>query len=449
MAVYDKHGNRIDSGVAVDQTLTKAGEAADAKVVGDVFISLGVSPIEPSNTDIPRVYVDGILPTTKEQGKMTLTFKYVSNSAEFNGWVQLKVQGDSSASYPKKNFNVSMFEDEACTIKLKKNFRKWGNSNKYTWKANWIDITQARNVVNGKLWGEICASRSDIESYPTALLESPNYGTVDGFNMILFVNGEYWGRYTWNMKKDSQMFNMDEEVETNACLIADDNSLPCLFRAIPTVTEDVDWTDEIHGTAPASIVTSFQNFVSFVQNSTNAQFKSNIGNYCYVTSLIDRWIYAWVIGFKGGFAKSQRFDTYDGTKWIAGTYDMDTTWMLMWNGSGFYSSMVYPTDYYTDTPNNATNLLWDKVVANFSTEIKARYAELRQGALSNANIISLFETFWKTQTPDLIAEDYASSTGDGEFTNIPSKTTNTKQKLRQIIHDRLAYCDANIASIGS
>lgn len=449
MALYDINGKELSADFEVDPTLSKAGEAADAKVVGDTFNALGVSPIEPSNIDVPRVYVDGTLPTSKDQGKLTLSIKYVSNSDTFDGWVQLKVQGDSSASYPKKNFNVNLFEDEACTAKLKVNLRGWGKSNKYTWKANWIDITQARNVVNGRLWGEICASRSDIANYPIELIESPNYGTVDGFNMILFVNGEYWGRYTWNLKKDTQMFNMDDAIETNACLIADANSLQCLFRATPTVTEDVDWTDELHGTAPAGIVTSFQNFVSFVQNSTDAQFKANIEDYCYLTSLIDRWIYAWVIEFKGGFAKSQRFDTYDGTKWIAGTYDMDTTWMLQWNGDGFYSSMIYPTDYYTDTPSNTTNLLWDRVVALFSSEIKTRYAELRQGALSNANIISLFETFWQTQTPDLIAEDYASTTGEGNFTNIPSKATNTKQKLRQIIYERLAYCDANISAIGS
>lgn len=407
------------------------------------------SLIEPQGFDIPRVYVDGTLPTAKTDGELLLAFKYVSNTATFDGYCTLKVQGDSSASYPKKNFNVKLFKDAGKTVKLKKEFRNWGKSNKYTWKANWIDITQARNVVNGKLWGDICAERSDIEDYPTAFLETPNYGTVDGFNMILFVNGEYWGRYTWNIKKDEQMYNMDDTVETNACLIADSNGLKCLFRETPTVVEDSDWTDETHGTAPSVIVASFQAFALFVMNSTDAEFVENIENYCYLSSLIDRWIYAWVIEYKGGFAKSQRFDTYDGAKWIAGVYDMDTTWMLKWDGSGFYSSMVYPSDYYTDTPNNATNLLWDRIVALFSEDIKSRYEELRSGALSNANIMSLFETFWQSQTLELIAEDYAETTGEGDFTNIPSKTTNTKQYLREIIYDRLAYCDANISTIGS
>lgn len=451
MAAYDINGNVVS--VDIDESMTTTGKAPDAKIVGTLFEELDVSIVEPKSTDIPRVYVDGVLPATKDDGKKVMRIKYVSNSTTFDAYCTLKVQGNYSATdaCPKKNYNVQLYKDEACTDKKKINFKGWGKSYKYCWKANWVDITQARNIVSARLWGEICATRHGIEEYPEGLLNSPNYGSVDGFFMILYVNGKYWGRYTWNLKKDTQMFGMDDTLETNAALIGEDGNA-CNFRSIPTVTAGVDWEDNVHDTPPESIVSSFQSFVSFVINSTDEEFVNHLEDYCYVSSLIDYWIFVVFIAMQGGFLKSQRFDTYDGTKWIAGVYDMDAAWCMHWDGKTLYDHFNYPYDFYNYNEGGHiytfdTNLLHDRLFSLFKQQIKARYYELRNNVLTLSNVTSLFETFLQMQTAELIAEDYASTTDDGAFTNIPSKTTNTKQRLRQIIRERFTYCDNFMANL--
>ena len=70
---------------------------------------------------MPKVFFYGTaLPTTKDN--VNLTMDYVSNTAKFSSFVKLKCQGNSSMSYAKKNFTVTMYSDEARATKLKKRF---------------------------------------------------------------------------------------------------------------------------------------------------------------------------------------------------------------------------------------------------------------------------------------------------------------------------------------
>ena len=65
------------------------------------------------------------------------------------GYAQLKPQGTSSLAYPKKNFSLSLYEDAEKSVSAEALFVKdWKAQSKYCMKANWIDPTQACNVVS-------------------------------------------------------------------------------------------------------------------------------------------------------------------------------------------------------------------------------------------------------------------------------------------------------------
>ena len=61
--------------------------------------------VEPLNDDLPNVYITGTLPTAKAQGDLPITIHYISKTLDFKNYGTLKVQGASSAGYPKKNLN--------------------------------------------------------------------------------------------------------------------------------------------------------------------------------------------------------------------------------------------------------------------------------------------------------------------------------------------------------
>lgn len=406
--------------------------------------------IEPQLMDMPRIYFsEGTLPTSKTATVMK--FDYYSKTTEYHGYVDIKCQGTSSMSYPKKNFTIKSYKDKDKTKKLKIDFKGWGEQTKFCLKANWIDITHARNVVSARLWGDVVKTRSDYATaLPELLRTSPNQGAIDGFPVLVYANGVYQGRYTLNIPKDGWMSNMDDALDTH-CILCGENYVSGCFRALPQIN-GTDWTDELHDVVPATIKTSWTNAIKFVMNSTDAEFKANLGNYFDVNSLIDYLLYGIVSTGLDAFGKNQIYFTYDGIKWIASMYDMDSTWGLWWNGSKFVATDYAREDFQDlkDEGNGVTkqgNLLYLRLQQLFIPQLKTRYAELRKDVLSVSHIIQKFEEFNDVCPKDIVQEDYASTTGEGKFTGIPSKTTNNIQQLRSYINARLTYVDGYINAL--
>ncbi len=440
MELYDYLGNELGLDIHTDKTLTQSDAPADAKTVGDLFDDLDVSATEPRHEDIPQLYITGTLPTSKDDGKLKVQVEYISKTARFKEYATLKVQGNTSAGFPKKNFTITFFSDANCTVKSKHNFKGWGNQNKYVIKANWIDITHARNIVSARLWTDVVKTRSNYNSLPQELKESPNLGTIDGFSIKVYANGIYQGRYTLNMPKDKWMYNMDDSVETNMVLYSEDYGSGCYKTA--AVVDGTDWTDEIHeDDPPQSVINKLNAFITFLNNSTDSEFVANLGNYADVLSIIDYYLFGYVDCGHDSFGKNQILMSYDNSVFIAGAYDLDCTWGLHWNGASLYS---YDHDFTEYSGYVNGNVLYIRLRNLFPIQIKARYQELRNGPLSAANIIHRFEEFMDNLSNDLIAEDYAETTANGAFVNIPSKDLTSLQQIRNFVAARLNYVDSQI-----
>lgn len=429
--------------VELDTTLTQSGKAADAKAVGDKIAEItGISLVEPAYEDIPKIFFGGALQQTKDEA--VVPFRYISKTDDFSGYAEIKAQGNSSMSYPKKNQTVKMFADEACDSKMKKDFKGWGKQNKHVYKANWIDLTHARNIVSARLWADVVKSRANYAELPELLRTSPNQGAVDGFPVKVYADGVYQGRYTLNIPKDKWAFNMDDELDTH-CVLCGENYVSGCFRAAANINGS-DWSDEIHDVVPASIKTRWNEVISFVMNSTDEDFKANLGNYFDIPSLLDYHLFGIMSCGLDAYGKNQIYMTYDGQTWIASMYDMDSTWGLWWTGQSFVAT-DYDRSEYQDMKDGAGNLLYIRLEKLFYEELKARWAELRSGALSIENIINRFERFTDIAPAELVKEDYASTTADGKFTGIPSKTANTIQQIRGYAVARHAWCDTYVSAL--
>lgn len=350
-------------------------------------------------------------------------------------------------SHPKKNQTVKLYSDAACTEKMKVDFKGWGKQNKFCFKANWIDITHARNIVSARLWGDIVKSRSNYNEIPELLRTSPNQGAIDGFPVKVYANGVYQGRYTINIPKDAWMSNMDDDLD-NHCILCGESNVDdrSLFRAQATIDES-DWTDEVHDTVPESIKTRWNEAINFVVNSSNDEFVAGINDYFDLQSLIDYYLFGVASCGFDAYGKNQLFMTYDGQKWFVTMYDMDSTWGLWWDGSRFLS-VDYSRNEFEDFKNGASgNLLYIRLATLFSDKIKLRWNELKYEALSAENILNRFEEFINIAPPYLVEEDYAATTADGKFTGIPSNTTNNIQQVRKYVVDRLSWCDSFINNL--
>lgn len=394
----------------------------------------GIATVEPAHDDVPLLFYGGALPQTKDETEMSIA--YASKTLKRDGSAETKAQGNSSMSWPKKNQTTKF----AQAI----NFKGWGLQKKYCIKANWIDLTHSRNIVSAQLWGDVVKSRVNYLDLPELFRTSPNHGAVDGFPALVYADGVYQGRYTINIPKDAWMANMDKTMD-NHCMLCGENYVSGCFRATAKIDES-DWTDEIHDTVPAAIKTRWNEIISFVMNASDSEFKANLGNYFYIDSLIDYYIFGVVSCGLDAFGKNQLYQTYDGQKWIATMYDMDSTWGLWWNGGSFVAT-TYARTEFQDFKDGQGNLLYIRLEELFYEQIQERWAELKDGALSYSNIMERFERFIGIVPPHIVKEDYASTTGGGKFTGIPSQSSNHIQQIRAYAAARLPYANEWFASL--
>ena len=396
---------------------------------------------EPEDGDKPRVYITGVKPTTKDNVLAELV--YISKGQIIKAYIKIKCQGTSSMAYDKKNFTVTLYQDEARTIPLYLEFKDWGiKVNKFVLKANFIDHLHLFNILNANLWSQIVASRPDYDTLPAEMRNSPRHGAVDGFPIKLYYNGSYQGLYTWNIGKDAWQWGMDEDNPNHILLCAETNTdgtfraTPCNFRALWSGVDETDWSVEV-GKNSDVLKNSLNNLIQFVMDNDGATFRAGIGQYLDIQAAIDYYIFQYEICGLDGLAKNMLLATYDGKLWRCGAYDMDSTWGLWWNGTKFVdATWRCPEDY-----QEQFSLLWERIEANYLSELKARQAVLRRTVLSYPNIVTTAERFTDTIGSELYAEDLKIYPG------IPSGYTNTIQRFRNFVRDRQVYVDAEFAAM--
>lgn len=390
--------------------------------------------IEPANDDIPMVFITGKIPTSKKyvQGKI----EYKSKTNSFYAYTYIKLQGNSSLLHPKKNFTVNLYTNEERNIKLNKEFKNWGAHNNFVLKADYIDILHARNVVSAKLWSNVVESRSDYDTLPEELRNSPNNGAIDGFPVKVFINGAYNGLYNWTIPKCDWMFGMNSKNPNHFVLCAETNDNgdiayqynPCNFNSPWNGVDGDNWSIEV-GTSSETLTNSVNAVIEAVNTSNFSTLEGSLD----IQSAIDYFIFQDIILGTDGLAKNMLLITYDCSKWYLSPYDLDSTFDLDWHGQilNCYDSYMGDVPPYNDSYSQLLALLQNE----YPSEMIFRYTELRNSVLSKNSIISAFEEYVGIFGEDLYIQDTIL------YPDIPSVTTNTLRRIRDFVTNRLSFLD--------
>lgn len=76
------------------------------------------------HNDIPRIFFNSTLQTTKDD--KIVKFNYYSKTKHFEGYAKIKMQGNFSTTFPKKNQTIKLYMDKDCTAPLNIEFKNWG-----------------------------------------------------------------------------------------------------------------------------------------------------------------------------------------------------------------------------------------------------------------------------------------------------------------------------------
>ena len=363
--------------------------------------------------------------------KNAVDFEYVYG--DLSGSCTLKWQGSSSIKWPKKNYTIKF--DNAFEA-----YDGWGSQKKYCLKANYIDFSHARNLVNAKLWGQVVKSRKTANARLNALV---NAGAVDGFPICMFINDEYQGIYTFNIPKDGWMFGMGSGTnESIVCAGGADNTSVVSFKKADVVLDtdfDLEYVTDENNTA--WVKTSLDRMIAACINSNGSDLDTTIAQYLDWDSAIDYIIFTVLQNGFDGLFKNYLLATYDGMKWFFSAYDMDSTYGMHWDGTFFYRVNEAYGNRASIGEFCRLNRAFELVKLYKKDKLKARYAELRADILSEDNVATVFTNFIGRIPKALYDKECTIWQG------LPSTSSNNLQQIMDFYRRKCAVIDAEMNAL--
>lgn len=370
-------------------------------------------------------------------------FSYTDGKRKVKGYLQFAMQGDSSRSYPKKNLKLRFFSDENYKNSLNwKPKADWDKNNKYNLKANYIDATQARNLVNSKMFAKATAITPFEHASQKALLKTQNLGQMEGFPVELYFNGSYYGLMTFNTKKDDKPYGLDSN---NPATDGIQCEQPSANLSDPSQKIDGNYYSTIvQDKASDTLQTNFTKFLTFISNSSDQDFKDHLHEYIDVKSVMNCILWGVLSHMYDYSEKSMIFLTWNnGTDFYMTLYDMDSTWNLYWNGSQLVTDSHVDFNQPTKMDWGWGNKLYSRIITNFKAELKDQYEYLRKNVWSNAQIISAFKKYINAIPEEAYEREQE------RWSDIPSKDITDFAQIQQSIIERGNAMDNYMQNLGS
>ena len=368
--------------------------------------------------DLPQFIIEA--PSTNISADWaTAPFEWNDGQRVLKGYVEFAIQGNSSKTYPKKNLKLKFFEDAQCTQKMKwKPKASWTKTNKFNAKANWIDATQSRNLANAKIFQRATAvTPFENQEIADRLLDTQSLGQIEGFPIEITFNDGYYGLFTFNTKKAATTFNMSDNNPDHEIVTNENSELS--FHVGQTFDPE-NYGTEIHDEASDALKSNLSALEDFINNSSDEDFKSKIGNYIDVSSVINTYLFGLLSEEWDFQSKSQLLLTWNAGKYFYMIpYDLDSTWGLYWDGSHINTEeerqafALKEDATYVSMVNK--NLLMKRIFDTMKTRIKTQYSKLRSSVWRNDQIIDTFKQFINSIPQNAIELEQA------KWADIPSK----------------------------
>lgn len=449
---FDKYYSKIDNSKNIDSNFSETENTIQnfefVNKLSDSTHWIRYALVVYNNADLQVEDVQGsyIQPETKElesklprllihsktsisdQWSDTVPVTFIDGDRTVNAYLQYAMQGDSSRSYPKKNLKVKFFSDGAGKNKLKwKPKSSWTKNSKFNIKANYIDATQSRNLVNSQIVKNAYAVTPIADTaVAKKLLKTQSLGQMEGFPIELYFDDGYYGLMTFNTKKDDNTFGMDSNNATDECITCETPS-----SNLDNVSAKIDglvYGTEIHDSASEELNTNWTNFLTFINTSSDTDFKAKLSDYLDINSIINvllfgTWSHEWDF-----YNKSILFLTWNaGKSYFAIPYDLDSTWNMFWNGSSIDDNL---TDLSWINGGNNQNKLLKRLYDNFKPEIKSQWQKLRSGVWQTDKALEAFKTYI-----DAIPES-AYERDQQKWPDIPSAKITDYGQIQQSIIER-------------
>ncbi|MBR0070540.1 MAG: CotH kinase family protein, partial [Synergistaceae bacterium] len=300
-------------------------------------------------------------------------------------------QGNSSMSYPKKNVKFDLLNEDDSEFEMK--IGNWPVQDGFHLKAFYTDFFRGVGAVSYKFCDEIMRFNGilsdrpykkvllDVSSIKTSgtSLNNPDDLTLqtdtgalchpDSFPCIVYLNGEFYGVFSWQIKKHRANYHLEkskvEHIHLDGTLYREnfwDGTIKWTAFEIRNPNKLYTMNGKKYdGDAPKELIdeTSANYNPENKDHVRSAQVKKYIQDFVArfgelkslyasygVSDIVrakyeelfdwenqrDYMIFSDVVKNSDGFGKNWQWFTYDGVKWYVGAYDLDMSFGGHWQG---------------------------------------------------------------------------------------------------------------------
>ena len=461
----------------------------DVKTPIDWSESSFIQILEPRFAIINVSNIDS-MPTTKTDNKKAFLEFWDMQGNYFKKHAILNAQGNSSMGFVKKNVAIDFCDDEWVgddTPKIR--IGNWVPQDSFHMKAYYTDFFRGVGAVSYKLYDQIVRTRGNMYDRPwkKALIDMSKIGVTtkslgnpyvgdyslltdtgarcfpDGFPVAVYFKGEFYGIFSFQIKKHRDNYHMDkstaEHVHLDGTIDYDtlwngtivwgtgDNGFevrnPKNLYAIGGNKYDADIKQEEiagqtevdawikkgqlpDGTAISSkikknlqmtakvkkYIQDFANSLNIIKDAATIYessskteddlktFKQVFEKYYDADNLIDYLIIIDILKDGDSTRKNWQWFTYDGIKWWVGLYDCDGVFGAMFLGNRIYE----PGNYHLGA--NA-NLPLAFIIKYYTDALNNRYKILADmGIISADHMIGLLQDWCMRIGTDFFKEEY-------------------------------------------
>ncbi|HDU4563806.1 TPA: CotH kinase family protein, partial [Klebsiella pneumoniae subsp. pneumoniae] len=379
------------------------------------------------------------IPVTKDDAPVQGTVVISVDGAITSVNCEISVQGNTSAQYGKKNLNIEFFNsDRSDNVKV-----KLGDVmplDTLTFKANWIDASHCRNIMNYRLWEQIVRSRTSFPQYETDNKFYGLYGAKGvldgskgfpmGYECVLYVNGDFYGIGHLLSGKKRDSYAIDKNTETE--ILLDNSEWHDVTKSVAAITAGT-----IEVKAPKTVtsvttqkLTNWDSFCTALIGGTTTDLstmtdKQNIIDFMLMVQFISANDL-----LSGNSIKNVQVFSHTGDKWYFMPYDLDTCYGLKWDGT----AIVTPAS----SDDRLSGSFWKAVISGYGQDaMNSRYAELRNNNIFTVQNIARLIREIQTMFPStLFTMEWA------KWASIPSIGVTSASQIIEWVEERLEFLDS-------
>lgn len=478
----------------LQKALKKDGFNADSPIdwSNDSTITL---PIPRSCAKVNIISQTGLAVSKTEDKKCVLEY-WDKSGNYFKKFIVLNAQGSSSMSYIEKNQGIDIYNDETYEESCDITFGDWVAQDSFHLKCYYIDVFRGICNVGYKLCEEVIRhmdSRNNRVLFNTVdITDSNSTGDFDtdfgdkalchpdGFPFEMYVNGEYYGLFAWNIKKHRKNYSMDKKDYSQALLdgvidsatffngtidwtqfeLRNPKELVTMdgkeYDADTNRNELIDATSSVYDSSNKvhvntskikELIIRQSNAMSLIKAANDEDAKVLFESYYDKLAMIAYYIVANVIFHEDGFRKNWIWTLYDKI-FAPSFYDLDSIFGRHWTGSYIVS---YST---TSILGESTSLPTGQLMRLYKDEVKEWYKELRDSEiLSVSNIMQILHGWIEMSGIDAIKRNvekwnntpsYRKERTENDGTSVEGGMFDSPQRVERWLTERLEHFDSHM-----